>query len=283
MINLIKSEVLKIRSTQVWFWMLVLGRGDHLAWPPWARALTVDSNTPTDQVNYFYGLVTATSAVAGVALLVLGILGLTTEFRHKTITPTLLANPGRWQLLSGQGAGLRPVRDPLRDRLPGGQSVTAIICLNAKGIPVHFTDGSGAGHAHGNFIALILLAFFGLGLGALIRNQAAGMVVGILYLSVLNIFFAGIPWIRKVYLFEPAGAMNAFTSRDRDNYGLSSDVVHVSPLGRRPDPAGLVRRRPGRRRLPEPEPRHQLVRPPCEQPHRAIGAARPDKPAVAGP
>lgn len=224
--NLIKSEVLKIRSTQVWFWMLVLVVAITLA-ATLGTTLSIDSNTPTEDINYFS--VWTNFGVAGVALVVLGILGLTTEFRHKTITPTLLANPGRWQLLIGKAIAYVLFAIPYGVVCLVVNLVTAVICLNAKGLPVHFGDGSQAGMVR-NFIALILLAFFGLGLGALIRNQAASMVVGIVYLSVLNIFFAGIPWIRKVYEFEPAGALNAFTSRDRNNYGLPHDVIHVSPL-----------------------------------------------------
>lgn len=225
MLNLIKSEVLKIRSTQVWFWMLVLVIAITVA-ATLGSVLTIDSSTPASQVNYFS--VWTNFGVAGVALLVLGLLGLTTEFRHKTITPTLLATPGRWRLLIGKALAYVAFAIPYGIVCLLVNLITALICLNAKGLPVHFTDGAPAGMVR-NFVALIMLAFFGLGLGALIRNQAAGMVVGILYLSLLNIFFAGIPGLRKVYLFEPAGAFNAFTSRDRDNYGLPHDVVHISP------------------------------------------------------
>ena len=97
--NLAKSEILKIRSTQVWFWMLVL-----------AIALTcltcsgslngVHSHEPAQDVDYYNIL--KPSWLTGVTLLVLGLLGLTTEFRHKTITPTLLATPNRVQLLLGK-------------------------------------------------------------------------------------------------------------------------------------------------------------------------------------
>jgi hypothetical protein len=226
MLNLIKSEVLKIRSTQVWFWMLVLVVAITLA-STLGTVLTIDSSTPESGINYFS--VWTNFGVAGVALVVLGLLGLTTEFRHKTITPTLLANPGRWQLLIGKALAYVVFAIPYGIACLLVNLVTALICLNAKGLPVHFSDGAVGGMVR-NFVALILLAFFGLGLGALIRNQAAGMVVGILYLSVLNIFFAGIPGLRRVYLFEPAGALNAFTSRGENHYGLPHDVVYVTPL-----------------------------------------------------
>ena len=103
MINLIRSEVLKIRSTQVWFWMLLL-----------AAAFTAlgtigivgdrGQRLPTTASRSTTTTVFTQSQGAGVALLVLGLLGLTTEFRHKTITPTLLATPNRWRLLAGKAA-----------------------------------------------------------------------------------------------------------------------------------------------------------------------------------
>lgn len=229
--NLIRSEMLKIRSTQVWFWMLLLVAAITLA-ATLGSVLTIHRATPASAINYFS--IWTNFGFAGVALVVLGLLGLTTEFRHKTITPTLLATPSRWQLLIGKALAYVGFAIPYGIACLIVNLVTALICLDAKGLPVHFTDGSVGGMVR-NFLALILLAFFGLGLGALIRNQAAGMVVGIMYLSVLNIFFAGIPGLRKVYLFEPAGAFNAFISRDRNNYGLPQDVIHVSP-----DAGGLI-------------------------------------------
>jgi hypothetical protein len=189
--------------------------------------LTINTSLPVSEINYFS--IWTNFGVAGVALVVIGLLGLTTEFRHKTITPTLLATPGRWQLLIGKALAYVVFAIPYGIVCLLVNLVLALICLNAKGLPVHFTDGSVGGMVR-NFVSLILLAFFGLGLGALIRNQAAGMVIGILYLSVLNIFFAGIPGLRRVYLFEPAGAMNAFTSRGENNYGLPKDVIHISPV-----------------------------------------------------
>ncbi|UQX89829.1 ABC transporter permease [Jatrophihabitans telluris] len=225
MINLLRSEVLKIRSTQVWIWMMVLVVAITVA-ATLASVLSISADTPTDGIDYF-GIWT-NFGVAGVALLVLGILGLTTEFRHKTITPTLLATPNRLQLLLGKALGYVVFAIPYGVVCLLINLITAWICLRAKGLPVQFGDGAVSGMVR-SLLGLVLLAFFGLGLGALVRNQAAAMVVGILYLSVLNLLFAGIPWIRRVYLYEPAGALRAFTSRDQNNYDLSTDVFHVVP------------------------------------------------------
>jgi ABC-2 type transport system permease protein len=224
--NVIRSEVLKVRSTQVWIWMLVLVVSITATFTL-ANVLTIHSNTPRADIDY-YSIFT-NYGVAGIAMLVLGLLGLTTEFRHKTITPTLLATPARGRFLIAKAVSYVLFAIPYGLVCIIVNMVLAIICLDAKGLPVSFGDGAVGGIIR-TFISLILLAFLGLGLGALVRNQAAGMVIGILYFSALDLVFAGIPFVRKVFLFEPAGALTAFTSHDRDNYNLASDVIHVRPL-----------------------------------------------------
>jgi FtsH-binding integral membrane protein len=80
MINLLKSEVLKIRSTQVWVWMLLLVVALTTLFTL-GTVLSIQTGTPKEGINYFS--VWTTFGTAGIALLVLGLLGLTTEFRHQ--------------------------------------------------------------------------------------------------------------------------------------------------------------------------------------------------------
>ena len=59
-----------------------------------------------------------------------------------------------------------------------------------------------------SFLALLLLGLLGLGLGALIRNKAAAMVIGLAYLFILNLIILDqIPYVRKAWPYEPGGAL----------------------------------------------------------------------------
>jgi ABC-2 type transport system permease protein len=225
MINLVRSEVLKIRSTQVWFWMMLLA----LAFTALGTIGTVvaavsdhDNGNPVD----YYAVFTQSQG-AGVALLVLGLLGLTTEFRHKTITPTLLATPNRWQLLAGKAASYAVFAVVYAIFCVVVNFAIAIIWLKAAGVPVEFSHGvpGGVGKA---FLTLVLTGMFGLGLGALIRNQAAAMVFGIVYFFILDNVLNFVPWVRKGYAYTPGGAVKAFNSNGHVE-GMPGDVHLLAP------------------------------------------------------
>lgn len=227
MLNLIKSEVLKTRSTQVWLWMIL---------PAVAlTALTTIGSTYDLADNYHHGIpdldyyrVFTASQNGGVALLVIGILGLTTEFRHKTITPTLLATPARWTLLAGKAISYVMFALFYAVLCLVVNFAIALIWLKGSHVPIDFGHGVWPGVLKA-FISLVLTAVFGLGLGALVRNQAAAMVIGIFYFTVIDGLLSILPWERRViYKFTPAANLTSFVSNGR-HQGL--DDVHLfSPL-----------------------------------------------------
>lgn len=226
MINLVRSEVLKIRSTQVWFWMLLLA----LAFTSLGSiALAVESVQAHDRgelVDY-YALLTQ-SRGAGVALLVLGLLGLTTEFRHKTITPTLLATPNRWLLLAGKAASYAIFAIVYALICVLVNFAIAIVWLSAAGVPLDYGHGVSGGVLKA-FLGLVLTGMFGLGLGALLRNQAAAMVFGIVYVFILDNVLNFVPWVRKGYAFTPGGGLKAFYSNGQVE-GMPGDVHLLAPV-----------------------------------------------------
>ena len=71
MINLIRSEVLKIRSTQVWFWMVLLALAFTALGTIGTVVEAVTNHDNGDPVDY-YALFTQSQGAA-VALLVLGL------------------------------------------------------------------------------------------------------------------------------------------------------------------------------------------------------------------
>ncbi|HST48069.1 hypothetical protein [Jatrophihabitans sp.] len=226
MIKLIRSEVLKIRSTQVWFWMLVLSAA--------FTALGTVGNTYNAVQDYqqgspvdYYSVFTQSEGAA-VALLVLGLLGLTTEFRHKTITPTLLATPNRWQLLAGKAASYAVFAIVYAVFCVALNFAIAIIWLSAEKVPLDYGHGVPGGVGK-TFLSLVLTGMFGLGLGALLRNQAAAMVFGIVYFFVLDGLLSFVPWVRKGYPWTPGGAARAFTSNGSVS-GLPDDVHLLAPV-----------------------------------------------------
>lgn len=225
MINLIRSEVLKIRSTQVWFWMVLLAAA-FTALGTIGMVVTAindyDSGAPVDYYSVF-----TQSEGAGIALLVLGLLGLTTEFRHKTITPTLLATPDRWRLLAGKAASYVVFAIIYALICVVLNFAIAILWLSSVGVPVEFSQGVPGGVAKA-FATLVMTGMFGLGLGAVLRNQAAAMVFGIVYFFILDPVLTYTPWVRKGYAYTPGGAVQAFLSNG-DVQNLPVDVNLLAP------------------------------------------------------
>ena len=225
MMNLIRSEVLKIRSTQVWFWMLLLAAAFTTLGSIGQVVTAINDHDNGDPVDYY--AVFTQSAGAGIALLVLGLLGLTTEFRHKTITPTLLATPNRWQLLAGKAASYVVFAIGYSLICVVLNFAIAIIWLSSVDVPVEFGHGVPGGVAKA-FVTLVLTGIFGLGLGAVIRNQAAAMVLGIVYFFILDPVLNYTPGIRKGYAYTPAGGVKAFLAHgDIDN--MPGDVHLLAP------------------------------------------------------
>jgi ABC-2 type transport system permease protein len=186
--RLVGTELLKLRTVRLWWGLLLtgvllaflqsgllagtaglaLGQGGAPTPPPTDPAVL--RTIYTGGLNYGY-----------VVTLSLGVLGMAGEYRHQTITPTLLAVPRRARLvaaklvaylLAGLGYGVVFV---VAGAVLGG------IVLVARSYPA----GLGAeGVVRAMLLAMLACAIwtaFGLGLGTLIRNQIVALLVGIAF------------------------------------------------------------------------------------------------------
>lgn len=224
MIRLIRAEFAKLRTTQVWFWMLIavlaicvlvvlasfLGSGN----------VTHESDVPG---------IFASSRDASIAVFVLGVLGVTTEFRYQTITPTVLVTPSRWTLITakmiayaiiGAGYALACVALELAMSLPW---------LASRGISFDLGDPDLRRALFGLFLVLALYGIIGLGVGALLRNQIVAVTVGVVFLLILQNILIAIPGVREAWAYMPAGATVAILF---DTSSVPDDIVNIlSPLG----------------------------------------------------
>lgn len=201
MIRLIRAEFLKARTTQVWFWLL-------LGTIAISALLVVGQIAPQDGVrdasdvpNLF-----ASSSTAYIVVFVLGVLGVTTEFRYQTITATVLQTPSRWSIVTAKmityavlGVGYALVA-------VGVQLAVAVPWLSSKDISVDFGNSAVRHAIIGVFAVVALFGIVGLGVGALLRNQIVAVVVGILFLLIIEHIFVAIPVVKNIwpYLPDPA-------------------------------------------------------------------------------
>ena len=208
--NLIKAEFRKVFSTQVWFWMLLVWspRSDH----PRRRAARSPRTDNADVERHLHDLFSIVVQLpAYVALFILGVLSVTTEYRYQTITPTVLATPSRWttdhrqarlaMALTGVAYALACIVLELAIALPW---------LSARGINAHLNDQVGA--ILGVFVVLTLFSLVGLGIGALLKNQIVAVSVGLAFVLILDHAIVAIPKVRNVYPYLLSGGTNAIAS-----------------------------------------------------------------------
>jgi hypothetical protein len=143
---------------------------------------------------------------------VLGVLGVTTEFRYQTITPTVLTTPSRWALITAKmicyaltGALFALVCTVV-------QVLIAIPWLSAKGVHYSFGGDHILNALVAVFLAMVLMGLLGMGFGALVKNQIVAVSVGVIWLLILNQVLVVIPGVRVIYPYTPGGAGNALTT-----------------------------------------------------------------------
>ena len=223
MIRLVRAEFLKLRTTQVWFWLLLASVGITVI----GVVAQIASESNDVRLALHVRDIFTTSTSAYIALFVLGVLSVTTEFRYQTITPTVLATPSRWRLVTAK---------MITYALTG--AVYAIICvavqlavalpwLHARHIPVVFHDQIGALLAV--FGVVSLMGLVGLGAGALIKNQIVAVSVGVIFLLILENLFLLIPGVKHIYPFLPGGAINSMTARQAHSERFINGV-HLLPV-----------------------------------------------------
>lgn len=163
--------------------------------------------------------------------LIIGVLGTTGEFRHGTITPTLLAAPDRPRLVAAKVvahiiAGM--ILGALAFLVAGGLST---VILESRSVESGLQMSEFLEIFAGGTLAAGLYAAVGIGLGALIGNQVVGIIVPVIYLFVLEALLAEIPgmdWLGDYGLNGTAAGMAQLTDAT-----FSDDLLD-------PVPAGLV-------------------------------------------
>jgi ABC-2 type transport system permease protein len=134
----------------------------------------------------------------------LGVLCVTTEYRHKTITGTLLLTPQRSHVLAAKVVATCVWAI--------GMAAMTFVAVAAVGLPWNSAMGGTAGSVLDQagavvpevFVATILLGLFGVGFGTLVKNQIAGVLVtiggtlileGLILVLVRAIFHYDLNWL----------------------------------------------------------------------------------------
>lgn len=204
MISQLKAEVLKVRSTRTTLGLFAGMIGLTLLIVVLTGLLTHPDGLTSrhDQRGLF-----APGAVALIFSGLAGVLLITSEYRYGTIRPTFLFTPRRANVLSAKLiAGL------LTGLVFGAVSVGLAVgigslILSARGIPSALSGGDFALIVLGGLAGIALLGAFGVGLGAILRNQVAAVIALLAWEFVVNSLLFGL--VPSVGRFMPTPAADA--------------------------------------------------------------------------
>ena len=187
MADLIRAEIVKLRTTQGALLLLLgaIGINIFTVVAPGENALE-ELGQPLHEQQ----AVVIVNILMRILLLVLGIRAVTEEFRHGTITPTLLVSPRRQRLVVAKAVSVA-----------AGGAVFAVVTtaalLGSMSVMAGLNDlalaplGDSWPTLVGALAAGVIWPVVGLGVGLLVRSQVAAIVGGVVWLLGLEQMISG--------------------------------------------------------------------------------------------
>jgi ABC-2 type transport system permease protein len=177
--RLVQAEFLKLRTTRT-FWGLA-GAAAGLVLLIVVLSVALDTETSEDNVR----TILATAGLSGLLTLVLGGVVGAGEYRHGTIASTLLVTPSRLRAVAGQVLACGLAGFAIGLAVSGLAAAIALPWLAAEDAPLPAT-GDVLEILFGSALYAGLAASLGAGLGALLRNQVAAIVIVLVLIFVVD-------------------------------------------------------------------------------------------------
>ncbi len=182
MTRLIAAEILKLRTTRTFYGFLAAIVGLTLL----AVILTLaflDPDTVSDED--IESLLTS-GTLTGILVLLLGVIGMSGEHRHNTISSTLLVAPDRMRVIGAKAVAYA---------LAGMALVAAAFLITAAIVyPTLAVIGADAGPSAGRIAELLaggllyaaISGALGVGIGAVVPNQVAAVIGAVIVIFVID-------------------------------------------------------------------------------------------------
>jgi ABC-type transport system involved in multi-copper enzyme maturation permease subunit len=232
--RLIRAEIRKLR-TMLQIWIISGGGvlytvGIVLFILAVVTALPEDADSGLPPLETAEGVRLVISQISGILpfVLVLGVLVITSEYRHQTITSAFLVSPNRARVVSAKFvvAGLAAVVVTV---------VTAVLFvavvlpwLAATDVTIDDAGETILLPVVGSIIAGVGYALIGVGLGAWVRNQIGALIGGLLWILLVEPIVAlALPDVAK---WTPGGAAAALTRAVGAGIGGDIDADAYLPM-----------------------------------------------------
>lgn len=171
MTSLLYAELLKLRTTRTFVVLTALAVTTSVIVAGLVSLLT-DPTKESVLVDVF------TTDFSSFFIMVLAVVGITGEWRHRTITSSLLAAPDRRRFLGAKTLAFAAAGLVVSLLVSIAVAIVGVVVLSVRDLPLP-EAGELLGQMGRNAVVAMLLSAFGVGIGALVRNQVAA-VTGLL-------------------------------------------------------------------------------------------------------
>jgi ABC-2 type transport system permease protein len=214
--NLIRAELLKLRTTRV-FWLYMAAA---LVFVPVSVALTITTGPQIGPLGSSAGVrnVMSSASAGGLLVLLVGISMMAGEFRHNTATTTFLITPDTRSVLLAKvavGAVVGACVAALASLLT---VAVALPWLEAKDVDVSLFSSDVLSPLLGALIATTLAAVAGIGVGALLTNQTLAITLVVVWTALVESLLVG--FLPEVGRWLPTGASSALAGTATAEGGL---------------------------------------------------------------
>jgi ABC-2 type transport system permease protein len=210
MTRLVNAELLKLRTTRTTIGVLALTAATTALIMIAVMLLAGRPGQPAIEPGILRDLVVVAKGPLAIFALILGVLGMSGEFRFGTATPTFLVTPDR-----GRVVAAKLVAGALAGATLAAASAVVTLAMGlpwlyAKGVDVTILDADVASRLLGLAATSALHAVLGIGLAALVRNQVVAVAAGLLWMRVEDLLPAVLhrPGLGR---WLPEGAASALT------------------------------------------------------------------------
>jgi ABC-2 type transport system permease protein len=221
MIHLVRAEWTKLFTTRVWIGLLaggcLMAGGFAALFTGFAGQSGQNGQAlPAVGTEAYEHAAFAVAANATVLMLILGIIGMTQEYRHRTATPTFLTTPRRGRVVVAKLLAYALAAVPFALVIIAVDVLVVMVYAGARGAVPSLT-GDNLRVLAGVGAALVIYAVIGVGVGALLRSQVGAIVGALVYLFVVEgIVIRAVPVLAPAFKWLPGGALEAMTATLND-------------------------------------------------------------------
>jgi ABC-2 type transport system permease protein len=184
MFHQIRSEWVKLRSVRSSVVLTVTAIAVGLGFAALAAVLAKEDLTAPQALEG--------SLLAQLLFSVLGVLVIGQEYRFNTIRPTFSINPRRGQVVAAKAAVVLSTVVVAAAAMIGASLLAAKVVLGSRGFDLDLS-GAGTGRAIvGTWLTAVALTAFGFGIGAIVRQPIAGIMVVLTWGTVAETLVGGL-------------------------------------------------------------------------------------------